>query len=348
MTGARKSLLRVALAAKFLALLSTTSPLLAEVTVSIQYGSEERLELAQRVASELSAEGYAVEIHSEPVASPCDPNGSRLAGVTPGTKAWIRLSASPSGDDAVVASICYLGALPFLQQASPSAPRSDPRRLALATAEALNGLRSKLPPLVGDPDGAAKHEDPPNEPRRRRDTFSSDRLTNSVVFGTALVSNLPDFPVAPGVEARATLGLAPSLGIAIDAFFPTSGRELSSSEVTATLRTTWLRAGPRLRWLLGDFDFSGAVLAGPAVTWATAVARAPRVGSADVSTGAILSLAAFVEYPRKTAVFACASTSASTLLPGARVNLGNGQASPRGSFPIEASIGFGVRWGTEP
>jgi hypothetical protein len=168
---------------------------------------------------------------------------------------------------------------------------------------------------------------------------------NSTVVGMAFVVNLPDFPAAPGVAGRATLGVAPSVGIAIDAFFPTSGRELSSDEVTATVRTTFVRVGPRIGGPFGDFDLSGAALVGPAITWATAIAEPPRVGSADVATSAILSLAAFVEYPRTSSVFACASASASALLPGAEVNLGDGAPAPRGSFPIEASIGFGARWG---
>ena len=121
-------------------------------------------------------------------------------------------------------------------------------------------------------------------------------------------------------------------------------RELSSSEVRATVRTAWLRVGPRLGGAVGDFEFSAAALAGPAVTWVTAEADLPRVGTADVSTGAILSLAALVEYPRTTPVFASLSASASALLPGAKVDLADGDP-PRGAFPVEASIGFGVRWG---
>ncbi len=67
---------------------------------------------------------------------------------------------------------------------------------------------------------------------------------------------------------------------------------------------------------------SGAVLAGPALTWATAVAAPPRAGAADIATGAILTLGAFLQYPTTTAIFGSASLSGSALLPGARVNLG--------------------------
>jgi hypothetical protein len=103
--------------------------------------------------------------------------------------------------------------------------------------------------------------------------------------------------------------------------------------------------GPRFGWALGDFELSAAALAGPAVTWATGEARAPRVGTTDVTTGAVLSLATSLEYPRNAAVFACVSASASALLPAVEVDLGDGPPAPRGAFPLEASIGFGARWG---
>jgi hypothetical protein len=339
MIGARKPLLRATL---LLAVLGLAAPAHAEVGVFIQVDSEDDFDVAQRIASELASEGYVTDIRASTEPSPCDPEGARLVSVTHETKAWIRLSAQPPGSDTIVASICYLGALPFLQQASPSAPRADPRQLALATAEALNGLRSKLPPLVADPEHSARPSAPtqPAEPP----PAAPPGIVNSAVVGTALVLNLPDFPLAPGVAARATLGVTSSVGITLDGFFPTSGREISSDEVTATLRSTYLRVGPRLDAPAGDFELSAAALAGPAVTWASAVAEAPHVGTADVSIGAILSLAAFVEYPRTTPVFACASVSASALLPGAKVDLADGDP-PRGSFPVEASIGFGGRWG---
>lgn len=346
MLGASKHLLRVAFGTTCLAVVSLTKPALADIAVTIQIESDEHLDVAQRIASELVSEGYATELRPGTDPSPCDPAGARLVSVAQGTKAWIRLRTDPPGSDTFVASICYLGALPFLQQAAPSAPRSAPSELALATAEALNGLRSKLPPLVAAPEGVATHVEPP-KPSERPPEPAPHGVENDVVVGSTFVSNLPDFPLSPGVFTRATLGVTRAAGLALDAFFPTSGRELSSSEVTATVRTAWLRLGPRLGGPLGDFELSAAALAGPAVTWATAVATPPRVGTADVSTGAILSLAAFVEYPRATPVFASLSASASALLPGAKVDLGDDDP-PRGSFPVEASIGFGVRWGDEP
>jgi hypothetical protein len=328
-----------------LALLLSTRLARAQSGVSIQYESADQLELARRVASELAIEGYAVDVSTTTDPSPCDPNQSKLVSVPRGTKAWIRLAPDPSNPDTIVASICYLGAQPFLQQASPSAPRAEAQKLALATAEALNGLRSRLPPIESAPERAAPPREPPRvAPEQAPSGSLTPRRVNSIVLGAAFVWNLPDFPAAPGVAGRATLGLTEFLGFTIDTFVPVVGRELASPDVVAKARTAWLRVGPRVHESAGDFELSAAALAGPALTWATAEALAPRIGTTDVTTGAVLTLSGFVEYPRRAAVFACASGSASALLPGVRVNLGDNAAAPRGFWPLEASIGFGARW----
>jgi hypothetical protein len=316
------------------------------VEVSIQVDSEERLELARRLLSELESEGYKAQIAADAgpssAPSPCDEGGTRPMTVPSDAKAWIRLSAGPPGDPTVVASICYLGALPFLQQAAPSAPSSEPQTLAVATAEALNGLRSRLPPVVGEAPEPVRPKDRPTPPARPE---PASRTMNDIAIGAALLVALPDYPAAPGAVLRSTLGITSWAALTIDAFMPTRGAELESAQVTATVRMAWLRVGPRIGGELGDFDLSGALLAGPALAWAGAVARAPRVGTADVSSGAIFSLAAFAEYPNDTRLFASAAASASALLPGSRVSLGSSTSAPRGFFPVEASFGLGLRWG---
>ncbi len=341
MTG-RSSL--TAFAATLVAASFVSRPARAEVHVSIQYDSEERLEAARRLFSELATEGYVVEMAPSAVASPCEATGARVPSVPRDTNAWVRLSADPSGADAVVASICYLGALPFLQQASSSAPRSDPDQLAVATAEALNGLRAKLPPIVGETPAPERQEAPPSpaEP-----PASPSAPVNGVGLGVAIWQNLPDYPVSPGVLFRATLGASARVSLSVEAFAPTRGAELADAEVTATVRTAWLRVGPRLGWKLGDLELFGALLAGPALTWATATARPPRVGTADVSPGALLSISAALEYPSRSPIFASASASASALLPGLRLHLADGSPAPSGSWPIDAAVGVGARFGGE-
>jgi hypothetical protein len=262
-------------------------------------------------------------------------------------RAWIRLSEDHQGGETVVATICYLGALPFLQQAASSAPKSDPRKLALAAAEALNGLRSKVPLPAPESESTAARAEPSAQEVTKVPIVRTvpATLQSSVMLGGALMLNAPEFPIVPAVTTSADLGVTRSASLLVDALWPVSGAELESPEVTARVRTAWLRIGPRLRWAADDFDLSGALLAGPALSWATAVARAPLAGAADVTAGAVLSVKALAEYPRRTAIFAFASASASALLPGVRVKLDESVSEPLGAFPLEASIGLGARWG---
>jgi hypothetical protein len=247
MLGARNRSLCVAIVTAVLAAFFPAGRARAEAGVEIQYEAADQLELARRVASELASEGYAVDISPLAEPSPCDMNGPKRVTVPRGTRAWIQLAPDPSDPDTIVASICYLGAQPFLQQAAPSAPRAEAQQLALATAEALNGLRSKLPPIERDPERIPlRQQRPPADLEQPAHAPSPpDRLVKDAVLGTTVVWNFPDFPAAPGVTARATLGLVPSVGIVIDAFVPTTGRELASDAVTATIRTSWFRVGPR-------------------------------------------------------------------------------------------------------
>lgn len=332
---------RVALATALFALIMAEGRAGAELRVSVQYDSEERVELVRRLVSELESEGYAVEITPQPSASPCEAQGSDAI-VTGDSRAWIRIGAAPDGSDKATVSICYLGSLPFLQQASASAPASDPRQLAVVTAEALNGLRSKVSPVKP----AAALPERASPPSSSAEPLGSPPLVNSVALGAGVLGNAPHYPAAPVVMLRANVGITSAAALVLDGVLPTSGAELASAQVTATVRTGWLRVGPRLTWAVGDFDLSGALLAGAAVTWATAVAVPPRVGTADVAAGALFSLAAAVEYPRRSPVFASATASASALLPGLRLNLGDGDA-PYGGWPLEAAIALGVRWGGE-
>jgi hypothetical protein len=342
MTTSIRSRLRIGLATIPLAAILVVRPARAEVHISIQYDSEERLQAARRLFSELSAEGYVVELTMGDAPSPCEAIGARLATIPRDTRAWVRLQPDPSGADAIVASICYLGALPFVQQATSSAPSSDPRQLAVATAEALNGLRSKLPPMVGEFASSKPRDPSPSEPKG---AATPSAVVNGVGLGMALWKILPDYPTSSGVLFRATLGASVRASLAVEAFVATGAAERAAADVTATIRSAWLRLGPRLGLRLGDFEVCGAVLAGPVVTWATARARTPRVGAADVEPGALVSISASVEYPRQNPIFFSASVAGSALLPGLRLRLGDGEPSHQGSWPIDASVGVGARWG---
>lgn len=339
---AARFMLRAVFATTLFALVLTEGHAFAQVRVSLRYDSEERLELARRLLSELESEGYTVELSEESGPSPCETKGAQEIAAGD-TQAWLRLGADPTGGDAAVVSICYLGSLPFLQEASARAASSEPAQLAVMTAEALNGLRSKVSPAKAESTLPERRDTPPSP---TLESHSSATPVNSVALGAGVLGNAPHYPAAPVVVLRAKLGITSSFGFIVDGLVPTSGAELASASVTATVRTGWLRVGTRFGWAAGDFELSGALLAGAAVTWATATAVPPRIGTADVSAGALFSVAAALEYPRRSPVFACASGSASALLPGLRLDLGGGSA-PRGAWPLEAVLAVGARWGGE-
>lgn len=335
---------RVAFAAALLFTTLLAERTVAETRVSIRYDSEQRLDVARRLLSELESEGYAVEIRPGAESSPCEANEAESIAVARDAHVWISLGISPASDDTTVASICYLGSLPLMQQATASAPRADPGQLAVATAEALNGLRSKLPPVTAEAAAVTQPETP--APAAVLPLRPSS-LRNSVAVGVAVMFNAPDHPAVPAIVLQNNLGWNSTVGLEIDALLPTTGAELASPQVTATVRTAWLRVGPRVGWQSGDFNLSGALLAGPALTWATAVARAPRLGTAAAAAGAVLSVGAAAEYPAHSPVFARLSGSASALVPNLRLKLGDGYSPPRGAWPVDAAIALGVRWGVE-
>jgi hypothetical protein len=342
---------RVGAVAVSLGLHAWSTPARAEATVSVHYESEDQLELARRIASELATEGFAVEIQSTFEPSVCDAGATELVNVPKEGKVWIRIASNPDDAELAVASICYLGAQPLVLRAAPSAPRSDPGQLALATAEALNGLRSKVAPETATgavPPPKPEHGTQDASPRPSPPaTGSRPRVPNSVAVAMTAVWTLPDLPVTLAASARATLGVVPGIGIALDALVPGGGPELETDATTARVRTAWFRVGPRFGAALDDFELSAAALAGPALTWVTAVASPPQIGATDLTPGAVLTLASTVEYPRRSPIFACVSAAASALLPGVEVDLGDGARKPRGSWPVEASIGLGARWGAD-
>src|SRR5512134_239393 len=77
MVGPARYLPRITCVAALLAGVCLTGRARAEVEVSIQVDSEERLELARRLVSELESEGYRAQITDDVGASPCEEGGTR-------------------------------------------------------------------------------------------------------------------------------------------------------------------------------------------------------------------------------------------------------------------------------
>jgi hypothetical protein len=81
------------------------------------------------------------------------------------------------------------------------------------------------------------------------------------------------------------------------------------------------------------------------LTWATAEARSPRLGAADVKLGALLTLGATLEYPSDSIVFALGTARIASLLPAVRVAVGSDSSDALGPVLTEASLGIGLRFG---
>jgi hypothetical protein len=311
------------------------------LTVSVRWSSESARSAAARLASELMAEGYTVKAEPISVDSPCSALPSP-AGPSSREQAWIALAAKPDGS--LEASVCYLGTRPAPAQATTSAADGDAVKLALATAEALNGLRARIAPAAVAP-SAPQLKAPPASPNVTEAPASSEVIPNMLRAGPALFWDPSVAPPVLAAALRADLGISKPWSIALDLLVPLGASEISALEATASVRTAWLRFGPSLSFELEDFALSTALLAGPALTWATAEARTPRVGSADVDPGFVASLATGLRYPARAKVFASLDVAASTRPPWARLALGPGTSPELGVVLLDACVGLGARWG---
>lgn len=317
--------------------------------VRIAYAEAELQPVAERIASELGTDGYAVELGANDEPSPCDkPLAAGTASDGAAEAAWVRLSLDPNDDGAVVASICVRSTVALLERVASRGERAEPERFALATAEALNGLRAKVPVLSSRraPDAAT----PTPERASRSEGVSHDAPgpgSNQLSLTQTALLDLAELPPLWGGALAAELALNAGVRIAFDTFIPISSVELANQDARVTLRAAWVRTGVSLGWVAADARVGAALLAGPALTWASAEARAPRIGAADAKLGALLTLAATIEYPSRSRVFLLGAARASGLFPAVRVAVASDTSKALGPLLAEASLGVGVRFGPD-
>jgi hypothetical protein len=342
----RKPLRSIGFVAVMLLACAPLRPAFADaLLVRISSEPPETAEYERRLAAELVSEGYTVEVDDLQSPIPCDGDvGERSPELDSGSaQAWVHLKrAAPDLPD-VMATICYRsGDAPF-QRSLSLRPRPDPRELAVAAAEALNGLHAKVP----------------NAPEPAFDTFAETGLAlaapaarvrtddHRVFLGPAILRDVTGKASVFAVLAGAYLGIADHrFGILVDALWPVRGTELVGVEASAEPRLAWLRLGLRGTLRLKRWDVSGAVLAGPALIWARATTvRPPKIGAADVGASASFGVHASLAYRTSTPIFLYAATSMSTLLPRIEVDLGAGPPSRLGALVAVASVGLGARWG---
>jgi hypothetical protein len=315
----------------------------ASERVSISYGEPSLQPFAERLASELGSDGYAVAVVQGGDPSPCEQPavGAASAGSS-ADAAWVRLAFDPAGGDAVIASICFRSTVSLLQRVAARGTRAEPERFALTTAEALNGLRAQVPLVSTRAAVADRAAVPPAAtPSASPSTAPAE---NSVALSQTALLDLGGFPVLWGVGLHAQLGVTPALRLTIESFAPISAAELANQQAQVQTRLTWLRAGVEARLTQGAARLGCSLLAGPALSWATAEAEPPYIGAADVALSGLITLAGSVEYPSNSPVFVLGAARFSTLLPGVRVAVGGDTSHTLGPWLAEASLGVGVRW----
>jgi hypothetical protein len=297
------------------------------VTVS---ASDAELEpVAGRLSAELASAGYSVNLQfARPIGS-CEraPQGSTAG-------AWVRLEIEPTKDDEVVASICLDGTAVRVEGL-----KSDPARLAVNTAEAINGLEATAPsfklPVMA------------TRPVARRETSAAlsvpARPRRAIILAETLLVDPTGFPHSWGTSLDVELGLGPHTALVLDAFFPIARAELSTRNAELRAGFSFLRVGPALRYSLGDLALSGSVVVGPGFTWVTAEAVSPYVGGKDWAFGIWGAVGIQMIYLERSPVFAVAMARGALLLPNPRFSVPDEARRDFGPFLIEASLGIGLR-----
>jgi hypothetical protein len=289
-------------------------------------------EVAERLASELSSEGYGVEWSSS-TSSPCD--SPSYFDSEPGVeRVWIRLEPTAPETPVTHAFVCYRGAAGRLLGASAHAPSAEPATLALSTIETLNGLRSSAEVPAQSPKPVASKAP------------AAPRVTSSLSAGGTFAFS--PFDLAPLLGASATLrsGVGDYFSLVYDGFVTLRPAELDGVDRRIDAAAAWMRIGPSLSFSLSMLTVDGSLLAGPAFFWATADTEPPLVGTTDFTGAGVITLALGVEVPRSSAFFLRVGALGSVLLP--RVTIETGSENVPAWMFLETSLRIGVRWPQAP
>lgn len=286
----------------------------------------------QRIHAELEQYGYDVAWAIDAV-TPCMAEPSARSSA-PG--AWISVGLDASATR-TLATICLSGPRASPEQTSIAAPLADPRQLALATLEALNGLLAPpIPPAPIAPPLAAP------APPAHRAAPTAALVQSSVAF------DVLGGPPVIGAGVALDVSIEGALSLELDAFVPVRASVERGAQRELSLNVAWLRLGPRLSWRLAPFRLGVSLEAGAALLWAKARTTPPLIGTVDVAPAGIVSSGTWLEYPDASPLFFRVAGRVSRLLPSIDLELGTGTAVPFGEFLIDGGIGFGVRWDRAP
>ncbi|MFZ5890473.1 MAG: hypothetical protein ACOY0T_05335 [Myxococcota bacterium] len=300
-----------------------TSTARANEPIAVKSAAAELEPLASRVALELTSDGYTVKVETAEAPAQCEASST----------AWVSLARDAS-DNSVVAIVCFDGS-----SVATRGSQAEPSRFAVTIAEALNGLRAAPAPA---PQAAAASPDV-RDTLSRPAANSPPKARRTVSLAETLLIEPLGFPVLWGSSLDAEFSTGTHSSIVCGGFFPISRAELSNSQAELRVGMAFVRVGAALRYSLGEFALSGSFVAGPALTWVSATATAPREGGSASAVSLLSGVGAQLVYPERSPIFALALARASLLLPGIRFALPNEAPHSLGPALLEASLGVGVR-----
>jgi hypothetical protein len=310
----------------------------ARATPARVYLHDSGREQPSRVLEELRSDGYEVRSVASD-ASPCETEPAAPAMPAPIASrptAWIAIELDEASGE-LVATICYVAPRAAPERTVLRVPADDPRRFALATVEALNGLAARPRPR----EEAEAAPAPPPERARARGARASALSVNAALEvdtagGRPLVGTLVGLDTA----------LGPGLSLSLEIFGSVQETTARGRDRELSLGAAWARLGPRMTWVASPLRLGLSLQAGAALVWASAETTPPLIGTAEQTAAALLATGFSLECPADTLVYLRAAGGATRLVPSVDLVLGDGSSRSFGELLIEMNIGVGVRWDT--
>ncbi len=303
------------------------------VTVLLATGSSAaEMHVGSRLGAELQSAGYQVYKAEATADAACAPNSALARSLESyGQSAWVQVSGT---EDATQLSVllCYRDQTGHLSRSVLEIAPSDVDRGALASVEALNGLRAEPEPVA------------PCAPCRVVTTASRPPIHNAFTAGVAIVFDPRGIGPITGVSAGLKSGVIRRLSLDLEAFAPVRAHRLERPDRTIDVDMAWLRAGPSIRWPLWIANVNASLAAGPALVWADSRTQPPLIGTARRRTGFVISAGGGLELPRDAAWFLRAYYEVGALLP--RINIATSPTDTEHLGPLLFQLGatLGVRW----
>ena len=329
----RAALLLLALSAVRVAQARTTTVLVAAGPSAME------ARVVERLWAELRSAGYqvyAADPQSDTSCAATAPVALSLQAY--GEAAWTQLS--PRADDAELdVRICYRDAGGRLAETAIRVSSADVDRSALATVEALNGLRAQ------PSDACAPCAPAPAPPTASLGTAAKARPARSALAaGAGLVFDPQGIGPIVGATGSLKAGLSQRLGLTLDVFVPVRAQQLQRADRNLTIDIAWCRFGPTLSWPLWQLTVNASLAVGPALVWADASAVPPLVGSSERTAAAVFSAGGSLELPRDAAWFLRAYYEVGGVLPRIQVTTGERDSEHFGPLLFQLGAALGVSW----